>query len=87
MGSARALKHRFFCPFLVTSFGHAKEVKKKGKPANTHLQQFHKSSPQQSLCLFSPIGKSNKSKLTQFILHSLLAQFGTLAIWYLTLAI
>jgi hypothetical protein len=27
MGAARAWKHRFFCPFLVTSFGHAKEVK------------------------------------------------------------
>jgi len=29
MGAARAWKHRFFCPFLVTSFGQAKEVKKK----------------------------------------------------------
>jgi hypothetical protein len=28
MGAARVWKHRFFCPFLVTSFGQAKEVKK-----------------------------------------------------------
>jgi hypothetical protein len=29
MGAACALKHRFFCPFLGSSFGHAKEEQKK----------------------------------------------------------
>jgi hypothetical protein len=28
-GAAHAWKHRFFCPFLVTSFGQTKEVRKK----------------------------------------------------------
>jgi len=32
MGAARAWKHRFFCPFLGSSFGQAKEEHKKEKP-------------------------------------------------------
>jgi len=32
MGSACAWKHRFFCPFLGSSFGQAKEEHKKEKP-------------------------------------------------------
>jgi len=35
MGSACAWKHRFFCPFLGSSFGHAKEEQKE-KEAQKH---------------------------------------------------
>jgi hypothetical protein len=31
MGAAHALKHRFFCPFLGSSFGQAKEEQKKSQ--------------------------------------------------------
>jgi len=45
MGAACALKHRFFCPFLVTSFGQAKEVKKEKTKAPAKRNLAALSSP------------------------------------------
>ena len=38
MGAACAWKHRFFCPFLGSSFGHAKEEHKIKNPYELNLQ-------------------------------------------------
>jgi hypothetical protein len=48
MGSACAWKHRFFCPFLGSSFGQAKEEQKEQKEAQNH------SGPAMTFLFFKP---------------------------------